>query len=79
MSRTTRLEARVGDLEAVVDDAGVDRFALMAMSQGGPVVIDYAVRHPERITRLLFYGSHASAFVRSDAPSSWRWLPRSSR
>ena len=57
------LEARVADLEAVVEDAGVDRFALMAMSQGGPVVIDYAVRHPERITRLLFYGSHASAFV----------------
>lgn len=57
------LDARVADLEAVVEDAGVDRFALMAMSQGGPVVIDYAVRHPERVTRLLFYGSYASAFV----------------
>ena len=29
------LEARVGDLEAVVEDAGLDRFALMAMAQGG--------------------------------------------
>jgi pimeloyl-ACP methyl ester carboxylesterase/DNA-binding CsgD family transcriptional regulator len=57
------LEARVADLEAVVDDAGLDRFALMAMSQGGPVVIDYAVRHAERVTRLVFYGSYASAFV----------------
>ncbi|MET0144352.1 MAG: alpha/beta fold hydrolase [Ilumatobacteraceae bacterium] len=57
------LGARVGDLEAVVADAGVDRFALMAMSQGGPVVIDYAVRHPDRVSRLLFYGSHATAFV----------------
>jgi pimeloyl-ACP methyl ester carboxylesterase/DNA-binding CsgD family transcriptional regulator len=57
------LEARVGDLEAVVEDAGVDRFALMAMSQGGPVVIDYAVRHPERVSRLLFYGSYATAFI----------------
>ena len=31
------LEARVADLEAVVDHAGLDRFALMAMAQGGPV------------------------------------------
>jgi pimeloyl-ACP methyl ester carboxylesterase/DNA-binding CsgD family transcriptional regulator len=56
------LAARVGDLEAVVESAGIDRFALMAMSQGGPVVIDYAHRHPERISRLLFYGSYATAF-----------------
>ena len=56
------LEARVADLEAVVDHAGLDRFALMAMSQGGPVAIAYAARHPERVSRLLFYGSYAAAF-----------------
>ena len=54
------LEARIGDLEAVADDAGFDHFALMAMSQGGPPAIEYAVRHPERLTRLLFYGSSAA-------------------
>ena len=53
------LEARVADLEAVTDDAGFERFALMAMGQGGPVAIEYAARHPERLTRLLFYGSFA--------------------
>ncbi len=53
------LEARVGDLEAVADAAGFPRFALMAMAQGGPVAITYAVRHPERVSRLLFYGSYA--------------------
>ena len=37
-------EARLSDLEAVVDDAGVDQFALLAMSQGGPIAID--VRGP---------------------------------
>ena len=31
----------------------------MAMAQGGPVAIAYAARHPERVTRLLFYGSYA--------------------
>ncbi len=56
------LEARIADLEAVVDHAGLDHFALMAMSQGGPPSIAYAVRHPERISRLIFYGSYAAAF-----------------
>lgn len=56
------LEARLSDLEAVVADAGFDRFALMAMSQGGPVALHYVARHPERVTRLMFYGSYAAAF-----------------
>ena len=33
----------------------------MGMAQGGPVAIAYAARHPERVTRLLFYGSYAGA------------------
>jgi len=53
------LEARVADLEAVADDAGLDRFALLAMAQGGPVGLEYAARHPERLTKLVFYGSFA--------------------
>ena len=53
------LEARLGDLEAVVEDAGVDRFALQAMAQGGPVGIAYAAKHPERVSRLVFYGSYS--------------------
>src|SRR5918998_1479271 len=57
------LEARVGDLEAVADAAGLERFALLAMAQGGPVGIEYAARHPERLTRLIFYGSYPGAQV----------------
>jgi len=53
------LARRIEDLEAVADHAGLDRFALMAMAQGGPISIEYAVRHPERLTRLVFYGSDA--------------------
>ena len=33
----------------------------MAMAQGGPPAIAYAARHPERVTRLIFYGSYAGA------------------
>lgn len=54
-------DARLADLEAVVDDAGLERFALMAMAQGGPISIEYVTRHPERVTRLMLYGSYASA------------------
>lgn len=53
------LASRIGDLEAVADDAGLERFALMAMAQGGPVAISYAARHPARVSRLLFYDSYA--------------------
>jgi len=55
------LEARIGDLTAVIEDAGLDRFAMMAMAQGGPVTINYAARNLERVTRLIFYGSYAAA------------------
>ena len=57
------LQARVADLEAVADDAGFERFALLAMAQGGPVAIEYASRHPGRLTRLAFYGSYAGVLA----------------
>ena len=49
----------VDDLEAVVDAAGLDRFPLLGISQGGPVAIAYAVRHPQRVTHLVLLGSFA--------------------
>jgi pimeloyl-ACP methyl ester carboxylesterase len=51
------LEARIADLEAVVDHAGLERFAVLAMAQGGPVTVEFAVRHPGRMSRIAFYGS----------------------
>jgi pimeloyl-ACP methyl ester carboxylesterase/DNA-binding CsgD family transcriptional regulator len=60
------LESRLGDLEAVIEDSGLERFALQAMAQGGPVAIAYTVRHPERVSRLVFYGSYACGY--SDDP-----------
>jgi pimeloyl-ACP methyl ester carboxylesterase/DNA-binding CsgD family transcriptional regulator len=51
--------ARVGDLEAVVDSAGVRRFALLGVSGGGPTAISYAVSHPDRVSHLILYGTYA--------------------
>lgn len=48
-----RLEDLVADLEAVVDAAGLDRFALLGASQGGAVSIAYAARHPDRVSHMV--------------------------
>lgn len=49
----------VTDLETVVDEAGLDRFPLLGISQGAAVAIVYAARHPDRVTRLVLYGGYA--------------------
>ena len=51
--------AWVRDLEAVVDAVGLDRFPLLGISQGGPVAVAYAVRHPERVSHLVLLGAFA--------------------
>jgi pimeloyl-ACP methyl ester carboxylesterase len=53
------LEAWVADLEAVVDAAGLDRFALLGVSQGAAIAVAYAVRHPERVSDVVLYGGFA--------------------
>ncbi len=52
-------ETFVRDLESVIDAAGLDKFALLGISQGCAVSIAYAVRHPERLTHLVLYGGFA--------------------
>jgi len=55
---TPRLDTFVADLETVVDAAGLERFALIGLSGGGPTAVAYAVAHPERVTRLVLYGAY---------------------
>ena len=52
-------EAFVNDLETVVEAVGLKRFSLLGISQGCAISIAYAVRHPERVERLVLYGSFA--------------------
>lgn len=54
----------VRDLEAVVDHLGLETFDLLGISQGGPVAIAYAVRHPERVRNLVLYGAYARGWNR---------------
>lgn len=53
------LESFVDDLAAVIDAAGIERFALYGTSQGAPISIAYAVRHPERVSHLILHGGYA--------------------
>ncbi|HVE56633.1 MAG TPA: alpha/beta hydrolase, partial [Pyrinomonadaceae bacterium] len=72
------LDAWVRDLETVVDAAGIERFPLLGISQGGPIAIAYAIRHPERVSRLILYGSFARGYnKRNLSPAhlaEWRIL-----
>lgn len=52
-------ESWVRDLEAVVDAAALERFSLLGISQGCAVAVAYAVRHPERVDKLVLYGGYA--------------------
>ena len=49
-------DAFVRDLDSVVEALGIDRFALLGISQGCAVSIAYAVRHPERVSHIVLYG-----------------------
>jgi pimeloyl-ACP methyl ester carboxylesterase len=64
------LDARVADLEAVIDAAGTERVALLGISQGGPLAIAFAARHPERVSRLVLFATFARGrLMRDPSPS----------
>jgi len=63
--RDLSLDRRVDDLEAIVEAAGVNEpFTLMGMSQGAAVCIAYAVRHPDRVARMVLCGGYARGALR---------------
>ena len=58
------LERNLRDLERVVEASGQKRFALLALSQGAGVAIEYAVRHPEHVSHLVIHGGYAQGWAR---------------
>ncbi|MDE0725604.1 MAG: alpha/beta fold hydrolase [Alphaproteobacteria bacterium] len=49
----------VDDIATVADAAGLERFALLGISQGCAYSIAYAHRYPERVSHLVLYGGFA--------------------
>lgn len=66
-------ERWIEDLEDVVAAACPEgRFTLLGISQGASVAIEYAIRHPERVERLLLYGAYARGWERRASPETQR-------
>jgi pimeloyl-ACP methyl ester carboxylesterase len=61
--------AFVSDLESVVDAAVPgQRFLLLGISQGCPLAVEYAVRHPDRVAGLILHGGFVRGWrIRGDA------------
>src|SRR4026208_1120176 len=69
-------ERWVEDLEAVADTVATgEPMTLLGISQGASICIDYAVRHPERVSRLLLYGAHAPRGAPRAGPHTRRGEP----
>ena len=66
-------ERWVRDLEDVADTAApMKPLTLLGISQGAAVCIDYATRHPERVSRLVLYGGYARGVARRGSPKAER-------
>ena len=53
------LDERMDDLRAVMDAAGMEKAALLGISEGGPLCALFAATYPDRCTALVLYGSFA--------------------
>jgi pimeloyl-ACP methyl ester carboxylesterase len=62
------LEERTNDIEAVMDDAGIDRCILLGVSEGGPMCLHFAYSHPERVQALVLVGTTARWVQSEDYP-----------
>jgi pimeloyl-ACP methyl ester carboxylesterase len=54
---TGSAEERMDDLRAVVDAAGLERPAIVGISEGGPLALLYATTYPERAKALVLWGT----------------------
>jgi class 3 adenylate cyclase len=71
-------EALVQDLDAVVHASGAHRFTLWASTFSGPRAIDYVVRNPRQVRRLVLHRTFARAtdFVTQEQASRFADLAR---
>ena len=54
------MDAHIADVAAVVDDLGLENFAIAGGSEGGTVAIGFAAQYPARVESLVIYGSFAN-------------------
>jgi pimeloyl-ACP methyl ester carboxylesterase len=65
----------VRDFESVIETTRLERFAILGISQGAAIAIDYAVRQPERVSKLVLHGGYAQGrYKRGEAEKAQTFL-----
>jgi pimeloyl-ACP methyl ester carboxylesterase len=70
-SPSTTLDERADDMLAVMDAVGSQRAVVFGVSEGGPMGISLAARHPGRVAALIVYAGFACAQQTDDYPWAW--------
>ena len=65
------LEEGVDDLVAVLDDAGIERAAVMGLNESSTLCAMFAATKPERVNAMVLYGAFAATVRQDDYP----WAP----
>jgi class 3 adenylate cyclase/pimeloyl-ACP methyl ester carboxylesterase len=65
-------DAMIADMATVADAAGLDRFALLGISQGCACSIRYAVEHAERVSCLVLLGGYLRGRLKRPDPDQKR-------
>ena len=65
------LEQWADDLGSIIDAAQPEGpVTLLGISQGAATCIQYALRHPERVARLIFYGGYSHGALKRGIPDA---------
>jgi pimeloyl-ACP methyl ester carboxylesterase/DNA-binding CsgD family transcriptional regulator len=68
---TVTVERWTSDLEEICDAVEPrEPITLLGISQGTLACVNYAVRHPERVARMILYGGYARGFNRRGNPQA---------
>lgn len=63
--------AHCDDLAGLLDQLGIDRAHLIGCSDGGRVVLEFALMHPQRVRSLVLSGSGLRGYEFSDAVTTY--------
>jgi class 3 adenylate cyclase len=66
------LEEQVDDVHAVLDAAGSERSAMLALYEGGPMAMLFAATAPERVGALILYATMPRMTWAPDYQFAWR-------
>ena len=73
------LRSRIDDLEALLDHLGISECSLVVHDWGGMIGMAYAVRHPERIRKLVVLNTGAFPLPMGKRLPFALWLGRNTR